>query len=220
MGDEAARWRLPIYLAGGSLAAIALVIGVFGRAGTAPPAPARPAESAASVSASTSRAELRVPAASARIDVAPSAPASAASTANVWPEPPKHDVVATWSKDFGDPFEGDGGHKGDVRELLQVGAFRLGVTVESKLRDERQVRATLRELGEEIDRLDRGRTDGYERRVSEYEPVLERYRDKLKGSMDGSFALKGNGWLETMPMNAPGPAASASANVGGAPGAR
>jgi hypothetical protein len=87
--------------------------------------------------------------------------------------------------------------------LTQVGAFRLGVTNDTKIRDERATVAILQELGTEIDRRDQGRDDGFEKRILEYQEVFDRYRDRLRPHMDGSFALKGNGWSDTEPLSRP-----------------
>ena len=130
---------------------------------------------------------------------APSAAPSAAKAAsNVWPEPlPIPGVRAITNPNFGDPFDGDGNGPKDVRVLATVGAFRVGVTNDSKVRDEAATVAVLKELGAEIDEKDRERTDSYERRVIEYQSIFDRYRDRLKPVMDGSFAVKGNGWSDT-----------------------
>lgn len=124
--------------------------------------------------------------------------ASPKAPAVVWPEPlPIPGVRAVSNPSFGDPFDGEGGGPKDVRVLATVGAFRLGVTNDSKVRDEATVTAVLKELGAEIDAQDKGRSESYERRVMEYQSTFDRYRAKLKPAMDGSFAVKGNGWSDT-----------------------
>lgn len=178
----------------GALSALIIVGGVllsvFGekqrspRPDTAAPT-AAPVVTAVKPTATPPRAE---PVASA----APKAPAV------VWPEPlPIPGERAVTNPNFGDPFDGEGGGPKDVRVLATVGAFRLGVTNDSKVRDEATVTAVLKELGAEIDAQDRGRTESYERRVMEYQSTFDRYRAKLKPAMDGSFAVKGNGWSDT-----------------------
>ena len=121
-----------------------------------------------------------------------------------WPQArPIQGVRATWDEQYGDPFESDAGAPRDIRVLTQVGAFRLGVTNDTKIRDERATVAILQELGTEIDRRDQGRNDGFEKRILEYQEVFDRYRDRLRPHMDGSFALKGNGWSDTEPLSRP-----------------
>ena len=141
------------------------------------------------------------------ISAAPAAPAAPSAkpraSANAWPEPlPVPGVRAVTDPNFGDPFDGDGG-PGAVRVLTTVGAFRLGVTKESMVRDEPATAAVLKELGAEIDAIDQGRTDSYEKRVVEYQSILDRYRARLRPLMEGSFALKGNGWSDTERVLAP-----------------
>lgn len=149
--------------------------------------------------------KARTPAAGASVRSAltpaprPARPAAAKPTpSELWPEPdPIPGVRATHDPNFGDPFESKERRPGDVRELTRVGAFRLGVTIESAVRDERAVIAVLNQLGAEIDALDRGRTDDYERRIMEYQSIIQSYRAKLSPYMDGAFAMKGNGWTDT-----------------------
>lgn len=166
---------------------------------TAPSRAPAPPSSTAPVAA-TAASPAPWPAAS----VVASAQAQAAPSV-LWPEPeaPPPPAVSADSK-LGDPFDSDAGRPHDVRELVRVGAIRLGVTNDSKVRNERAVTAVLTELGGEIDALERGRSDSFERRIMDYQSIFDRYRAKLAPHMDGSFAAKGqDGWTDTERLDAP-----------------
>jgi hypothetical protein len=218
MADAGPRWRAPLVIVGVTCAVVAALVIVFGGGEAGGP------KGAASSSGTVAQAPSAQPpfgglrsAAPGVATVASASTTVAAKSTVVWPEPSVPiPYKASRDPNFGDPFESDAGLPSDVRVLTTVGAFRLGVTNRSKVRDERAVTAVLRELGGEIDALDRGRSDSYERRVVEYQAVYERYRSKLKPVMDGEFALKGNGWTDTERLELPPAAASASA-VNGQP---
>lgn len=215
MGDVSARWRAPLAIVG----AVCLVVGVLVLvlAGGEARAPGPSGASAVSAARPTPPPTSPIGAGGGSGAASPRGAAASSPTAAgsvVWPEPSVPiPYKATKDPSFGDPFESDAGLPSDVRVLATVGAFRLGVTNESKVRDERAVAGVLRDLGGEIDALDRGRTDSYERRVVEYQAVYERYRPKLAPFMDGAFALKGNGWTDTERLEPPPAASSASATA-------
>lgn len=196
------RWRVAIFMIAAASAAVLLLMVFVG--------PARTVTFDATVDAKSPVAASTVAAGTAAPTVAPAPPstvaaATTATTTSVWPDPPAKlpGEKATWDPSYGDPFESDAGRPSDVRELVRVGAFRLGVTNDSKIKDHGAVVAVLKELGTEIDTLDRGRTDSFEKRVVEYQSIYDRYRPKLAPHMEGSFALKGNGWTDTERLEHP-----------------
>ncbi|MBI2395290.1 MAG: hypothetical protein HYV09_37320 [Deltaproteobacteria bacterium] len=194
------RWRVAIGMVVAASAAV-LVLVIF--VGPAPSVTSDP-NAKASAAASTPGATTAAPVV-AQAPLAAATTAAKATTTSVWPDPPAKlpGEKATWDESYGDPFESDAGRPSDVRELVRVGAFRLGVTNDSKVKDHGAVVAVLKELGTEIDTLDRGRTDSFEKRVVEYQSVYDRYRPKLAPHMEGSFALKGNGWTDTERLEHP-----------------
>lgn len=190
----------------GAVSALVIVVGVvvsFLDGRRAPSARPEPPAPTVVEQRTTTTANAPRPAPTQVAAAAPSATQKASST-TVWPEPlPIPGIKAVHDPSFGDPFDGDGGGPSDVRVLTKVGEFRLGVTNDSKVLNEAATIAVLNELGAEIDKLDHGRTESYERRVVEYQSILNGYRAKLKPYMEGSFALKGNGWSDTERIIAP-----------------
>ncbi len=203
------RWKIAIVMVGGLVAAIAaLVIAIR-------PATTTPVRAAEAPVISSTPAASSMSFASPTISGTAAAPKPSTAAANAWPTPkPIQGLSATWDPHFGDPFESDAGLPSDVRELVRVGEFRLGVTNDSKVKNEGAVIAVLTDLGREIDKLDRGRTESFEARVVEYQEIYDRYRPKLAPHMEGSFALKGNGWTDTERLDKP---PSAEAGVADAP---
>jgi hypothetical protein len=104
-----------------------------------------------------------------------------------------------------DPFVG--GAKGpSVRTLVSQGAIRVGVSTTSKINDEAQVTRVLGELAKELDEKEQGRSDSYEARAREYQPLLKGYADRLHEHMDGDFAFHGEGWILFQPVKTGGQA--------------
>lgn len=198
MNNAWQRWRIPILFLAAQIAIIAVMYLLLGRSKSRRSLDVvgrtSPRTNAGRVEATTKTVGGAV-----ITDIPPSTATAPKTPASVlWPEPePIKGVGWTSDPNFGDPFESDGGRPGDVRVLTRVGAFRLGVTVESKVRNERAVKALLGQLGAELDDKDRGREDSYERRVVEYQEIVSKYRPRLKPYMDGAFAMKGNGWSLT-----------------------
>src|SRR5262245_54916774 len=127
MGDFWARWRVAILLVGGVSLVILVSILAFGGA-----SPRIAPKSDPLVVATAAHATIATPGSvtPAPESAAPSAaPLAAATTASPWKKAePIPGAKATWDTNFGDPFESDAGNPGDVRTLVTVGAFRLGVT--------------------------------------------------------------------------------------------
>lgn len=202
------RWRTAFLLVAAFLSVDLLLVVVFSLASDRrPAAPEPPAARAEVLAAPSARPGLPPGALSAPPPAPPPRPpasASAAPARALWPEPkPIEGVSAVWDPSHGDPFESDAGLPRDVRVLVRVGAFRVGITNDSRMLDEKATLAILGELGAEIDQKDRDRTDAFEQRIVEYQEIFQKYRGRLAPHMTGSFALKGNGWSDTEPLTLP-----------------
>ncbi len=209
MAEASSRWRLPVTLFGGVLALIGGLVLAFGARDGGATAPTAATETSSSATATAGAPSATPATVRPRIfapTAGPSAPHAGATVAalTAWPTPPtladQRDPVES------DPFESRARRPQDVRELVRVGDVRLGVTYDSKVRDEKAVVEVLRELGAELDQKERGRTDSFERRAVDYQPMLLKYGARLAPLMDGAFAFKGAGWSEMLPAVADGAA--------------